>query len=226
MSEIGESVIPNSPNMDEYVHKGEVGKIVSSRLNEVKQKLQPQPSTMGGMQQFDPNEINGIVQQQVAAQLEKIHQEQARKKDEEMHAQNQDYLKKAGAEIQHKIDSSKDEFPDIDEVLSNFDYDAYGHLVFHANDYPDTAAIIHDLATNPDKAAKLALQFQTSPKTAIAQFDKLAKSVSDNLTAKRNHNPSEEPVSRLKSSNIGVDAKRDPSKLSVSDFRKMPFNRG
>jgi hypothetical protein len=168
---------------------------------------QSQPSSIGGIQQTSPEEIQRMIRQEAFH----MSQEHQAKQIE------QNWLSAMEAE---RI--ADPEFADL--------YDAIGieqqpGLIIAMAGMENKAQVVKDLAKNPSKYANiLTLANGGSPKLAMMELNKLSSSIKANEEAKKQPKV-DAPLSQLRASNIGGDD-GNYSNMSTTDFRNQAWLRG
>lgn len=178
------------------------------------QPQQAAPQSMGGMQQLSPEQI----QQQIAdAVKQTLMQEQKARQQEQLQKEVQEVADR----YYSKMNSGKDLYEDFDAVTADFDPAAFPSLVYLANEFDNTPAIIYELQKNPSKLASLAVLVEKSPQMARTQLNRLSQSIQENLKAKNEEQDTQEPLNRMKPSTVGADT----GKMGIRDLKKADFLR-
>jgi len=86
----------------------------------------------------------------------------------------------------------------------------------------NTPEIMYELANNPSKLLEIDGLAKTSPKLATKQLERLSKSIANNLEAKTNNVSAPPPLSKLKSSSVGMDS----GKMTLKDFKNASWLKG
>lgn len=157
------------------------------------------------------NERAKLQEEAEAAEREKAHQ-----------AEYQQHMTKVAQQYATKMTAGKDKFSDFDEVMTDFDYDAFHPIAFLANELENTDEVMYELGKNPTKLAQLDYLAKTSPKTAQKEMKKLSESIQQNQKALASNATTNAPLSRLKSSNVGEDS----GKLGLEDYKGQSWLRG
>jgi hypothetical protein len=179
-----------------------------------------QAQQMGGMQQqqpqFDPQQMQAQIMQQIQAEMLKRQQEehQAQLEKEVSAVANQYYAKMA---------QGKEHFDDFEAVTADFDPAAFPQLVYMANEADNTAQIIYELKKNPQKLATLATLVERSPQMARSELAKMSNAIKTNQEAVANAKQPNDPLSRLKPTQAGADS---GTPTSIRDLKNSPFLRG
>lgn len=167
---------------------------------------------MGGMQQQDPEAIRQMIMQQIQSELKQ-------RQESEQHERMQREIEQVAQQYHGKMMQGKELFDDFEAVTSDFDPSAFPQLVYLANQADNTAAIIYELKKNPTKLATLATLVERSPQLARGEIGKLSQSIKTNQEAIANEPNVNEPLDRMKPSNLGADK---PIR-SVRDFKNASF---
>lgn len=171
------------------------------------QAQQQQVSQMGGMQQFNPDQLRNMVAEEAQRQLQ-------------YHAQMAQGERIAN-EFTQKMMSAKDKYPDFEQVVSGLDFSKIPQIVQLANGSENTADIMYDLAQNPHKIANLLTLANTDPRLAHQGMQKLSASIKQNQSVENQKN-AREPLSQVTPSITGT----DNGSQTISDLRKQPWLRG
>lgn len=139
----------------------------------------------------------------IAAEIER--RMEAKYKQQQEAAAQQEYMRaaeKVAQEYNSKLAEARQsgEYPDLDEVLQDFDHQAHEFLLWGANMMPNTVAIMREMADNPLKA----MQWEQLARSNPAAFQKALKKFSDSLeqtrAAKQSVSRAPSPLSSVKSS--------------------------
>jgi hypothetical protein len=147
----------------------------------------------------------------------------ARQHDEEFTRKEQEEsLKDVARKFAIKMQGGKDAIPDFDEVMQGFNPADFPGLVFMSSELENTPAVMYELSKNPMKLAALDTLYRSSPSLAKREMEKLSKSIVENQAAKDAVDKVNEPLSKMKSSNVGADS----GNMDVKSLRKQPWLRG
>lgn len=156
---------------------------------------------------LDENFISRKIQEELEAR--QAAQEENRFKEEVQRTTN---------EFISKLQNGNELYSDFDEVVSEFNPSAYPALVWLANNTDNTAAIVYELAKNPQKLAAMTVIAERDPKGAQVALKKLSASIKSNQEAAALEKRSPQaPLSKMQSSPVGSNA----GDLSIADFMKM-----
>ncbi len=182
---------------------------------ELEQYRASNPS-MGGMGQAVDEEK---VYQNVMSRFEA---EQAKKREEdEQSALRADADRLAGQYVE-KMAVGPTLYEDFEKVTSEFNPTAFPQIVFLAANLDNTAEVMYDLAKNPQKLMTIDYLAQRDPKSAYANLQRLSESIKSNQLAKESNPQSMAPLTRIQPS---VTAGADSGKLSIEDYKRMPWLR-
>jgi hypothetical protein len=154
--------------------------------------------SMGGMAPVNPDDIRRMIAEEGAKQ-----------------AQMQ-MAQKVAHEFTQKITAAKSRYPDMDQALADLDLVNNPHLVHLTNSVDNTADVLHDLWSNPEKIAMLN-SLGSNPNLQIRKIQSLSGSIKANQQA-ANAPTVNEPLSHLKPSPIGLDS----GSMTVEDWRNHP----
>jgi hypothetical protein len=152
--------------------------------------------------------------------LQEAEQERMRLAEE---AETQRLTKEAADKYLLKVSQQKADFPDFDEVMKEFDMTQFSGLALLAGQMDNTAAIMHELASNPSKVAQLQFWAERSSPMALREMQKLSASIAKNQQAAANNVPTNAPLSRLKSSTV---AGADNGQMGLKDFKNADWLKG
>ena len=169
------------------------------------QQQQAQPSSMGGIQQQSPEDIQRMIRQE-AFNMSREHQ-----------AQQIEHTWKSAMEAEKETDP---EFADLYDAIG---IEAQPGLIIAMAGMDNKAQVVKDLAKNPSKYANiLTLANGGSPRLAQMELNKLSASIKTNVEAMKKPKV-DAPLSHVKASNIGGDDGKD---MSVSDYMNQDWLRG
>jgi hypothetical protein len=171
-----------------------------------------QQNSMGGMQQFNPDQIQQMIDERLAKQQQEYQQRL-----------NDDHNNRIANEFVTKLQAGKAKYPDFDKKVEPL-LNSIGNIpeiAYLSNAVDNTADVIYELAENPTKIANILSLAQRTPHLAHAEMIKLSNSIKSNESASQTPSVNE-PLSQLKPSTVGG----DNGSLSVKDFKKMPWLKG
>ena len=159
---------------------------------------------MGGMQSVSQDEIRRMIA------------------EENDRASNMAQAHQIANQFTQKMDAGNAKYPDFKEVVGKLDVSQVPHLVQIANNFPNTADIMYDIAKNPMKLAQLQVIYHSNqPELFKSELAKLSASIQANQSA--DFVPSvDEPLSQIKPSTIGTDS----GSKTVKDWRQKSYLRG
>lgn len=128
------------------------------------------------------------------------------------HAEGQ----RIASEFKSKIESEKENFPELSANIGKSGLENFPHVVYMSNATENTAAVMNELLNNPMKMQTLENLAGKSPYLAQKAMQELSQSIKINQEAAK-AKISNEPLSQLKPSSIGA----DNGSMSVRDFRKI-----
>lgn len=213
--EVSEEMIPKS-RAEELIKKAKLkGRdSLQEELEAIKAEnaaLKQQQASIGGMPApVDVEQIKQAVMADLQQQFQSANEARAE-------AELQENAKKIAAEYKSKMQSGKDTFEDFDEVMADFNPQAFPNLVFLANQVDNTPAVMYELMKNPSKWATLTLLSERDPDAALNMVKRLSASIVANEQAKAQEKEVAPPLGRLSSSPTG----RDNGKLTFKDYKRM-----
>lgn len=160
-----------------------------------------QPQTMGGMPAVNMEDIRKMMREEVPAVLQN-------------HAQLIENRQVADSFVQ-KIQAAESKYPGLEARVGKLNVNGIAPLIRVINNSENTAEIMKELLDNPMKLGNLAALAHMQPDLVPEAINSLANSIKQNLTAQANDIPVNEPLDRVKSSNLGMD---NGSHRSVRDF--------
>ncbi len=183
--------------------------------NEIEQLKSSAPTSMGGI----PQEDLGAMEERL---LKRMAEEQERKQNEILRAENEQLLRNAADMYHLKVAKGKDKFSDFEEVMRDFDPSAFPQVALEAADFDNTDEIMYELSKNPGKLMQLTGLFEKSPLLGRRELTKLSQSIVQNQEAKENNVSTNAPLSRLKSSTVGEDS----GQVTLKDLKNADWLRG
>lgn len=169
------------------------------QLQQENERLKANQGSMGGMSApaFDEQALS----QKIKADLMREFQSQ---RDEQEQLQLQEGLKKTADEFMGKLSGGHELYSDFAEVIEDFNPAAFPQLAILANQTDNTAAIIYELAKNPQKLATIAVLAERDPRAAQSAMNKLSASIKANeqAVAAEKDSPNA-PLSKMQSSPVG-----------------------
>lgn len=163
----------------------------------------------------DTSAIAKQVREELVADLNKQQEDAERE-------QMQSELKALAEQYHLKMAKGSELAEDFNEITADFDPSAFSEVVLLATKLDNTQDIIYELVKNPTKLQQIDGLAQKSAKLAMKELEKLSQSINQNLEAKRNNVSTPPPLSRPKSSSVGV----DNGMKTVKDFKSAPWLRG
>lgn len=178
------------------------------------QQQQAQPSSIGGIQQARPEEI----ERQIAEAMER----KLKEREEAMQKQAvENQMKQVADQFFSKMEQGKQMFDDFEDITASFDPAAFPSLVYLANEVENTPAVIYELQKNPSKLTHLAFLVERSPQMARHEIAKLSQSITANQQAiQQESRQADEPLSRMQPSKVGAD---NGQPKSVRDYKNADW---
>lgn len=230
-------VVTTSPEGEKTLTQSQVNEIVRREKTAAAEKarreadayhaqelssLKNSNSSMGGVeQQITPEMEEKLYGRMVERDQKRIEAEQERHRQAE-EAKHREEIEKVAQTFHMKMASGKDKFSDFDEVMNDFDLNAFPLVAFLAADMENTPDIMYELANNPGKLSQLNSLAKESGKMAKKEMLKLSQSIAQNQQAKTNNVTTNAPLSRLKSSTVGA----DDGKMSLKDLKNQSWLKG
>ena len=168
--------------------------------------------SMGGvaMPSFDQNTITQQVMANIKQQMQAESEERAK---QELEAE----ATRIAQSYRSKMSGGKDAYDDFEDVMADFNPQAFPNLVLLASQMDNTPDVMYELMNNPAKFGTIAVLSERDPQAAQRMLSRISQSIQANKQAKSEQKQVPEPISRLSSSKTG----QDDGSLSVRDFKKM-----
>lgn len=127
-------------------------------------------------------------------------------------------------EFNAKMERGKDKYPDFEEKVADLNLQGMLPVVQWANSMDNTADIMYEFASQPEKlAAIMNLAYTNQPQLAYKKLQSLSASIKANEAAK-NTPSARSPLNQLNASNLSTDSGGDLS--DVSSLMKQPWLKG
>jgi hypothetical protein len=178
------------------------------------ERMNVAPETPMRQEPVDTSDIEKRVYEKFLTDLE-AQRDLIAKEEQERH------LKSIADKYHLKMGKGSELFDDFNEVVADFEAHQFPNAVMLAASMDNTPEIIYELAKNPSKLQEIDSLAQKSPKLAQKQLERLSESINKNLMAKVNNVSAPPPLSRPKSSSVGVDS----GKMTLEDYKKAPWLR-
>lgn len=175
------------------------------------EKLKSNSGSMGGMAApVDPEAIKQSVLNDLRQQMADANEQRA-----------QEELKKEADGIvnsyKSKMATGKDSYEDFDDVMADFNPQAFPNLVYLVSTMDNTPQVMYELMKNPSKWATVAVLSERDPAAAKKQLERIGMSIKANEQAKAEEQNVPSPLNRLSSSTTG----QDNGERSIRDLKKM-----
>jgi hypothetical protein len=168
--------------------------------------------SMGGMA-TPAIDQTAITQQVMASIKQQLQAESEQRASEELKAE----ATRIAESYRSKMASGKDAYPDFEDVMADFNPQAFPNLVFLASQMDNTPDVMYELMSNPAKFGTIAVLSERDPQAAQRMLARVGQSIQANKQAKSEQKQVPEPISRLSSSKTG----QDDGNLSVRDYKRM-----
>lgn len=150
---------------------------------------------------------------------EELMQDLVKERQEAEQAYLRSELEKKAQQYHLKMGKGSELFEDFNEIIGDFQHDSFPNAVFLATEMENTPEVMYELAKNPSKLLEIEQLAEKAPNLARKQLAKLGQSISANIEAKQSVPNVPAPLSRVKSSTVGVDT----GKKTVRDLRTEPW---
>lgn len=212
--QVNPSVTQQTQPQEKLVPQSQVNSLLTGKMNEAYEKgkreaLAAQPVSQSAQQpteNLSRDEINRIID--------------AKAQEQAQIAQYNEICNR----LEQKVNAGKEKYPDFIEKVQhlNLANPANFTIAAWAETLPNTADVLYELSSNPSKFANvLTLANGGSPALAVAELQRISKSIETNEAAKKEQMPPE-PLSQTKPSTIGM----DNGSMTVNDFRNQDWLRG
>jgi len=165
-------------------------------------------------QELDPEEMYSKFEERMMGNLQK----------KQADAQRLDKAKQISDMYHEKVKKGSELYDDFEEILAEFDPEAFPEIAVLASEHDNTHDLIRELVQNPTKMSAI-IQLADRPggaPLARKAMRQLSESIKANQDAMSQRQPNA-PFSKVRASNIGgVDAMPE----SVADLRKLKFLKG
>jgi len=219
-----EKMLPQS-QVNELIgrEKAAVAERVRRQLESQYQQAQQSQSSQMGAPAVDMEALKQDLINQMHEEQRKAAEEADKKALAEQEEEYKRQLQQVGDAYQMKMTAGKDKYSDFDEVMQEYDMNAFPHVAFLATEMEMTPDIMYELAQNSLKAASLNDLAQKSPKSAVKELQKLEDSIKKNQEALNNNPSAPMPLDRPKSSPT---AGMNNGEMTVRDFKNADWLRG
>lgn len=152
------------------------------------------------------------MRQVAAEEAQRLHDERSQNYRQEVEQAN---AQRTVTEFWNKISTGKEKYQDFEQVTGDIEIARFPNVVQLLAGYVDNAeSVLYELGKDRIKMANLESLAERSPRDAIVQAQRLAKSIKENQDAAKIKLPNE-PLSQMRPSNAGT----DNGAMSVKDFR-------
>ena len=213
----------SAPTTEKLVPQSEVNRIIGKTRQEAYERAmrekESRPSephqtqSMGGITQLSEERIAELARQAAQREFEA-------KSQEYVQQQKHEQTKRLVDDFLGKVWSVKEQYPDFEEKIGNFDFREIADLVPFVNAVDNTGHVVYDLINNPHKVATL-FSLLKSPQLAMAEMKKISQSIKTNQSAANIKMP-KDPLSQIDHSHVGTDS----GSYTIRDLKKQPWLRG
>jgi 16S rRNA C967 or C1407 C5-methylase (RsmB/RsmF family) len=165
---------------------------------------------MGGMAL--PVDENAIAEKVMASLTERFQQANEAKAQEELQRE----ATRIADEYKSKMASGKEVYEDFEDVMADFNPQAFPNLVYLANTLDNTREVMYEIIKNPSKWATVAVLSERDPNAAKTMLNRISASIKANEQAKAAEREVQPPLNRLSSSTAG----QDSGKLTLQDMKR------
>jgi hypothetical protein len=124
--------------------------------------------------------------------------------------------------VDSKLVAAKDDYEDFDEVVRAFPWKEYPSLVIGADNFPNTAEVMKYLADHPVKADELDRTSLKNWNGFVKEMKKISDALLENKSAAQSETKAKAPLSRNKSSVVGLN-NDDGSWDSIKSDKSLRF---
>lgn len=163
---------------------------------------------LGGMQQFSPEDVSRIMQEQLPGLIQQ-------------HVQNAKQEQVISSFV-NKMKAAEEKYPGLESELNQINWrdSRSSALAVMANDLDNTGEVMKELLDHPSKFGELLNLVDSQPHLVAKQLYSLSNSIKQNEKAIAENKRAQEPISQMKPS---VNAGLDNGNATVTDFRKMQW---
>ena len=173
--------------------------------------LKQKAGSMGGMAvPVDPEAIKQQILGELKAQFQQASEAQAQ---QELDAN----AKRIADDYRAKMKSGAEKYEDFDDVMADFNPQAFPNLVYLASQLDNTADVMRELMQNPAKWATVTVLSERDPAAALRNLQKISVSIKANEQAKAQEKEVAPPLGRLSSTSTG----QDTGVPSMQDLKRM-----
>lgn len=194
------------------------------KLYEMNQQNSTASAQQGALESaYDADTIREQVAEAIKQETQRAQEEAYKKQLDEQEEEYRRNLEQVGRSYQMKMTAGRDKYSDFEDVMQDYDVQAFPHIAFLAAEMDNTPDIMYELARNPLKVATLNDLAQKSPKTAHRELEKLSKSITENQNSIANEPHISAPLHRPRSSTM---AGSDSGKTTLQDLKNASWLRG
>lgn len=175
----------------ETAHKAELDKLKTG-----------QTQAMGGMRDSSNVDIDAIYQQ-VAS---KFAQDMQGKQAEEAEAARQAEMQRIADNYFSKLKAGGEKYSDFEEIMGDFDHAEHPQLVYAVSNLENAADVMYELANSPQKLEKINAWLKTMPNRGIKELKNLSDSILQRDNAVSEYQPTAQPLSQIRGSNVSANA--------------------
>lgn len=169
-----------------------------------------QQASMGGMPvPLDEKAITDKIMADLNQRFQQANETRA-------HEELQREATRVADEYKAKMNEGNKSYSDFDDVMSDFNPEAFPNLVYLANQVDNTPQVMYELMKNPSKWATVAVLSERDPRAAQNMLTRISTSIKANEQAKALEKDVPPPLTRLSSSTAG----QDSGKLTLNDMKR------
>jgi hypothetical protein len=186
-----EKLIPQS-HVDKIVHRTKA-EVAERMTREFDQRMQQQQAPQAAASQANPEEIESRI-------MQKLQEKQQQEQNDLIQKQRQQAAETVALQYFDKMHKGKEAFPDLDEIMGDFEPQAFPEVVFLAAETENTPAVMRELVQNPAKLTAIHAAAKVSEKMARKMMKDLSDSIAKNEKAQAENVTAQPPLSRQKPS--------------------------
>lgn len=187
-------------------HQAELQKLRAEREGAM-QNEQPQAPGMSG----------GEDASQVArAEVQKILQQE---KEKAAKAAHDDEMQRVADTYFSKLKGGAQRHDDFEEIIADFDHAEFPQLVHAVHGFDNVADMMYELANDPRKLEKINGWLRTMPERGLKELKKLSDSIRENDAAFEEYEPTAEPLSETKPSNVSASGGLSKLEMAKKKYR-------
>ena len=190
---------------------------IESQKIDTQQPLAQPPIQQSNAPNIDVDAIKSEIRDSLYAEAKAEHQKEAQEK----HALA---MNEVARNYFSKMDSGSKKYDDFDDIMKGFDPSKFKELVFLTAQMDDTADIMRELVSNPEKLAVISSLAERDGDFAKKHLEQLSASISANKKALSDNRTVNQPLSQLNPSSSGAGSSEDRKSTRLNSSH-IPLSR-